>query len=76
MIFLAKKGGYIPGYPKKQFNETNHPFNKDSMNISYQIDSNISNGSKVNHTANFNLNLIKVFFLAHFDYINSINRNL
>ena len=67
--------GYDKFLKNKKGIDMNNVFGKDSINISSQIDSTISNGSKINYLANFTLNPIGVIFIIIFlDHI-SFNRS-
>ena len=55
--------GYDKFLKNKKGIDINNLLGKDSMNVSSQIDSTISNGSKINYLANFTLNPIKVIFI-------------
>ena len=82
MFHLANKEVFLVGYDKflknKKFIDVNNLFGKDSMNISSQIDSTKSNGSKINYIANFTVNSNKVIFkiILRLSFIHSFIRKL
>ena len=73
VLNLANKEVFLMGYDRflknKKFIDINNLFGKDSINISSQIDSTKSNGSKINYIANFTINSNKVIFYNSFKII-------